>query len=129
VFFAPSIFPDCQNTLANSALALKVKSKQSRSDLVFNKLVEVEYHKKDKYGRTVGKIVVDGVDANLEQVKAGMAWHYKKYQQEQTLGDRSRYAQAEEQARVRNRGLWKDADPTPPWDWRRLQKVRYRRPF
>ena len=51
------------------------KSKESLSALVFNKQVTVEYHKKDKYGRTVGKITVDGVDANLEKVKAGMAWH------------------------------------------------------
>lgn len=62
--------------------------------------------------RTVGKIVVDGIDANLEQVKTGMAWHYKKYKKEQTLGDRSLYAQAEEQARGGKLGLWKDADPT-----------------
>lgn len=102
--------------------AFGAKSKEALSDLVFNKQVEVEYHKKDKYGRTVGKIVVDGIDANLEQVKTGMAWHYKKYQKEQTLDDRSLYAQAEEQARVGNRGLWKDADPTPPWDWRRQQR-------
>ena len=58
------------------------KSKENLSDLVFNKQVQVEYSKKDKYGRTVGKITVNGVDANLEQVKAGMAWHYKKYQGE-----------------------------------------------
>lgn len=47
------------------------KSKQHLSDLVYDKQVTVEYHKKDRYGRTVGKIVVDGNDANLEQVKAG----------------------------------------------------------
>lgn len=76
------------------------KSKQSLSDLVFNKEVTVEYSKKDKYGRTVGKILVDGVDANLEQVKAGMAWHYKQYQSEQAVADRRLYALAEEQARV-----------------------------
>jgi len=43
------------------------------SALVFNKKVSVEYSKIDKYGRAVGKIVVDGVDANLEQIRAGMA--------------------------------------------------------
>lgn len=48
-------------------------------------------------------------NANLEQVKAGLAWHYKKYQKEQSLDNRSIYAQAEEQARAERRGLWIDA--------------------
>ena len=75
------------------------KSKEYLSDLVFNKQVSVEYSKSDKYGRTVGKIMVDGVDANLEQVRAGMAWHYKQYQKEQSPDERVSYADAEEQAR------------------------------
>jgi len=98
------------------------KSKQSLSALLFNKQVTVEYSKKDKYGRTVGKILVDGVDANLEQVKIGMAWHYKKYQNEQSVDDRFIYSQAEDQARMVKRGLWFDADPIPPWIWRKQQK-------
>lgn len=72
------------------------KSKEHLSDQIFNKHVSVEYYKKDKYGRTVGKITADGVDTNLEQVKSGMAWHYKKYQKEQSVEDRSLYAHAEE---------------------------------
>lgn len=98
------------------------KSKEALSRLVFNKLVTVEYYKKDRYGRTIGKIIVGDIDANLEQVKAGFAWHYKKYQKEQTLEDRSLYAQAEDQAMAERRGLWRDAEPVPPWDWRRQKK-------
>ena len=98
------------------------KSKEHLSSLLFNQQVTVEYTKKDKYGRTVGKIVVDGIDANLDQVKAGMAWHYKKYQNEQTPDDRVLYAQAEEEARTVHRGLWSDAEPTPPWNFRKLEK-------
>ena len=101
------------------------KSKKSLSALLFNKQVTVEYSKKDKYGRTVGKIIVNGVDANLEQVKAGMAWHYKKYQNEQSVEDRFMYADAEILARSKKRGLWFDADPTPPWDWRKKQKEKH----
>jgi len=98
------------------------RSKEALSALIFNKQVTVEYHKKDRYGRTLGKIVVAGVDANLEQIKAGLAWHYKKYQKEQSVEDRSLYAQAEEQARGLKRGLWRDVEPVPPWDWRKQQK-------
>lgn len=98
------------------------KSKDHLSDMVFNKHVTVDYSKKDKYGRTVGKILVDGVDANLEQVKAGLAWHYKKYANEQVVEERAKYAQAEDHARAEKLGLWVDAEPTPPWDWRKQRK-------
>ncbi len=100
------------------------RSKQALSDMVFNRQVRVEYSKKDRYGRTLGKIIVDGVDANLAQIKGGMAWHYKQYQRDQSLADRATYAQAEEDARSAKRGLWKDADPMPPWEWRRAEKAR-----
>lgn len=98
------------------------KSKEHLSDLVFDKQVSVEYSKKDRYGRTVGKVIVNGNDANLEQVRAGMAWHYKQYQKEQSLDERVSYAEAEDQARAGHRGLWGDTNPTPPWEWRRSKK-------
>jgi endonuclease YncB( thermonuclease family) len=100
------------------------KAKQSLSDLVFNKQVTVEYSKKDKYGHTVGKVLIEGVDANLAQVKTGMAWHYKKYESEQAEEVRRLYALAEEEARAGKRGLWFDEAPMPPWDWRKQEKAR-----
>lgn len=51
------------------------RSRQSLSDLVFHKQVEVEFSKTDRYGRIVGKVLVSNVDAGLEQVKRGLAWH------------------------------------------------------
>lgn len=54
-------------------------SKQSLSDLVFGKQVVVDYQKLDRYDRVVGKVFVDGVNVNLEQVKRGLAWYFKKY--------------------------------------------------
>jgi endonuclease YncB( thermonuclease family) len=101
------------------------KAKANLTVLVYGKQVMVEYSKKDKYGRTVGKILVNGRDVNLEQVKTGMAWHYKKYQKEQSLEDRLTYAQAEEEARAERRGLWADAEPTPPWNWRKERKMHH----
>jgi len=97
-------------------------SKENLSDLVFKKQVSVTYSKQDRYGRTVGKIIVNGIDANLEQIKAGMAWHYKQYQKEQSPDERESYADAEELARAERKGLWLDAEPTPPWEWRQEQK-------
>ncbi len=68
----------------------------------------------------MGKVLVNGVDACLEQVKAGLAWHYKKYQREQSPEDQRLYAQAEIRAREERLGLWRDKKPMPPWDYRRL---------
>jgi endonuclease YncB( thermonuclease family) len=97
-------------------------SRKHLAALVAGRQVRIEYQKYDRYGRIVGKVIVDGTDACLEQVKAGFAWHYKKYQDEQTPQDRQLYAAAEEQAREKQIGLWKDKNPIAPWDWRRLQR-------
>jgi len=94
------------------------RSKQSLSDLVFSKPVTVDTDKRDKYKRNVGKVLVDGVDANLEQIKRGMAWHYKAYEREQPATDRKAYSDAEIEAKEARRGLWVDSEPVPPWKFR-----------
>src|SRR6266576_3568790 len=70
--------------------AFGTQSKQNLSAMVFDKEVTAVCDKADQYGREVCKIVLDGRDINLEQVKAGMAWHYKDYQREQSPEDRDR---------------------------------------
>lgn len=94
------------------------RSKESLSGLVFAKTVDVETDKVDRYGRRVGKIWINGVDANLEQIKRGMAWHYKQYAREQSKEDQREYAEAEDEAREAKRGLWKDVEPVAPWTYR-----------
>ena len=97
------------------------KSKQSLNNLVHSKMVTIDFEKKDKYGRTVGKVLLNGTDVCLEQIKLGMAWHYKKYESEQPKEDREIYARAEQAAKAQTVGLWKDKSPTPPWEFRRQQ--------
>jgi endonuclease YncB( thermonuclease family) len=94
------------------------KAKQHLSDLVFGKQVTVITSKVDKYKRYVGKVMLGTTDINLEQIKGGFAWHYKKYADEQVMPDRTVYAEEEIKARNAKLGLWADAKPTPPWDWR-----------
>ena len=95
------------------------RSKEHLSDLVFSKDVQVETEKLDRYGRTLGKILLDQKDINLAMINAGLAWHYKKYEKDQSRSDRLLYAHAEDQARQQRFGLWRDPNPTPPWDWRK----------
>ena len=97
-------------------------SKQSLSDLSYDKMATIDYNKRDRYGRIVGKILINGRDINLEQVRKGMAWHYKKYQGEQEVEDRSIYANTEYEAQHDKRGLWSYKDPMPPWKFRKTSK-------
>lgn len=63
-------------------------SKKALSELVFGKQVNVENEKQNRYGRTIGKVIVNGIDTNLGQVKQGLAWFYRKYQNDMVLDDR-----------------------------------------
>ncbi len=79
--------------------AYRSASRKHLASIVAGQQVTIEYKKRDRYGRIVGKVLVGGIDACLEQVKAGFAWHYKKYQHEQSPEDQRLYAEAEIRAR------------------------------
>ena len=101
------------------AQAFGQKAKESLSELVFDKDVSVTWFKRDRYGRTVGQVRLDDTDVCLEQIKRGMAWHYKQYEREQSVNDRSRYADAENEARIARMGLWLENDPIEPSKFRK----------
>jgi len=88
------------------------QSKQSLSEICFKKPVIVDDKGTDKYKRTIGRLSCDGVDANAEQVRRGMAWAYRQYLTDQTI------ATLEDEAKSAGTGLWADANPTPPWEFR-----------
>lgn len=94
------------------------EAKRSLSGLVVGRVVDVDTNKRDKYGRAVGRVLLDGQDVNLEQLKRGHAWHYKQYASEQSREDRARYARAESGARQTTVGIWAQSSATPPWEWR-----------
>lgn len=96
--------------------------KRSLSDLAYDRVAVVESTKLDRYGRVIGKVLVNNQDVNLEQVRRGCGWHYKKYQDEQILDDRLSYNSAEESAKSRKVGLWTDHEPVPPWEWRKARR-------
>jgi endonuclease YncB( thermonuclease family) len=89
------------------------RSKQSLSALCFQKQAAIRPQTTDRYGRTVAHVSCDGMDANTEQVRSGMAWVYDKY-----ALDKSLYA-VQDEAKAARRGLWSEDAPISPWDWRR----------
>ena len=70
-------------------------------------------------------MLVGEEDACLEQLSAGYAWHYKKYQNEQTETDRQLYSKAEIEARNAKRGLWQDPHAMPPWEYRAAEREKH----
>lgn len=99
-------------------------AKKSLSDMAFGRSVVVDFEKRDKYGRLVGKVLIAGKDASLMQVARGLAWHFKEYEWDQTAADRAAYAEAELTARAGRVGLWQDATPEAPWDWRKKRRAK-----
>ena len=93
-------------------------SKEHLTRRVAGRFVVVEWHKRDRYGGLVGKVLVSGKDVCLKQVAAGLAWYDRTYQRYQNPGDRESYARVEEEAREAKRGLWADPEPMPPSKWR-----------
>jgi endonuclease YncB( thermonuclease family) len=89
-------------------------SKQNLASLCYGQYAQVDWHKTDKDGRIVGRVVANGMDVGLEQIRSGMAWHFKKYQDEQPPQERRLYAAAEKQARATGIGLWSQAKPLEP---------------
>jgi endonuclease YncB( thermonuclease family) len=94
------------------------RSKESLSRLVFDRPAGAHCHKKDRYGREVCKVMRGATDVNLEQLRAAMVRWYREYAKEQSAEDRASYAAEEEVAKATRSGLWRDAKPVPPWEWR-----------
>ncbi|KAA6345147.1 Endonuclease YncB [termite gut metagenome] len=94
------------------------KSKQYLSDLIHKKKVGIiVQQQRDRYGRPIVWVYTPtGKDVGSEMLKAGMAWHFKKY-------DNSKeYADLENSAREKQIGLWSDKNPVSPWNFRKNKK-------
>ena len=90
------------------------KAKEAASVLVFGKQVTITTHGQDKYGRTIGDVILpDGTNVNHTLVKEGWCWWYRKYAPGNITLER-----LESEARDAKRGLWVEPNPMPPWEWR-----------
>jgi len=94
------------------------KAKHAASALVFGKEVTLHTFGKDKYGRTIGDVLLpDGTNVNQELVKEGWCWWYRKYAPGDTMLER-----LESEAREAKKGLWVEPNPVPPWEWRKRSR-------
>ena len=92
-------------------------SKDYLGKLCFGKHVKLKSSGKDQYGRYLGfTYLEDGSELCREMIKAGLAWHYKRYNSDEDL------ANLEIEARNLKIGLWKDENPIPPWEYRKSRR-------
>jgi endonuclease YncB( thermonuclease family) len=97
------------------------ESRDALRQSVLNQSVTVDTNKQDRYGRAVGKVLLNGEDVNLKQVSAGLAWVYTDYIKELSVDDREKYRAAETAANDAHIGLWQDEQPVAPWTFRKTK--------
>ena len=88
-------------------------SRDAMAAMVFGKTVQVTDEGKDRYGRWIGHVEIDGVDVNRQMVATGNAWQYAAYSSDKSL------ASLQSQAQAQRLGLWAQSNPTPPWEYRK----------
>ena len=91
------------------------KAKQFVVSKVSGKRVRIMPDTIDRYGRTVGIVLINGENLNEQIVAHGHGWVYRKYCTADYCND---WLRQEETARDAHTGLWKDKNPQPPWEWR-----------
>ena len=93
------------------------EAKDFLKSLILGRVVTVKTTGRKTYGREICHITLNGKDINLEMVKKGYAWAYRRYLRRPYA---SEYIEAENEAREKRLGLWKQRNPTPPWVFRRM---------
>jgi endonuclease YncB( thermonuclease family) len=87
--------------------------------LILAQVVEIQTTGDITYRREVCHVTLNGVDVNLEMVRLGHAWAYRKYLKKPY---KALYVEAETEAKSKRLGLWKDDNPVPPWDYREAKR-------
>jgi micrococcal nuclease len=88
-------------------------SRAALAQRVLNQVVEVRVRAQDDYGRGVARLKHQGDDVAAWLVASGHAWSYRW---RRSLGP---FAEEEDLARARKRGVFKEAEPELPRDFRK----------
>ena len=86
---------------------------RAAQNLVSGERVDVHVLDEDHYGRLVGRVQTEDCDLGRTLTAQGLAWHDHRH-----AGGADLIARRERDARQHERGLWSQADPVPPWQWR-----------
>ncbi len=91
-------------------------AKQALSDMIFGREPVIREKNKDRYGRIVALVYIDGININEAMLKQGWAWHFKRYDSNRN------WDRLEKTARKAGIGLWADPHPVAPWKYRQRGK-------
>ncbi|EAZ6216250.1 thermonuclease family protein [Escherichia coli] len=94
------------------------RSRQALTAIVGGKTVLAVGEKRDRYGRLLATLILDGRDINATQVYSGMAWVYRY----KGLATEPEYLRYERDARTARRGLWSEKEPVEPSIWRQRHR-------
>ena len=108
---------DAPESYGKEKQAYSEESKKELKQLLLGQTVEVTTAGDKTHNREVCIIKKDGIDVNLEMIKRGAAWAYRKYLKEPYA---SKYIEAENEAKTNKIGLWKDGNAIPPWEFRQI---------
>jgi endonuclease YncB( thermonuclease family) len=94
-----------------------IRSRNFLSNLVLDKMIEVNTNKKDRYNRHLGEIYIhntkESIFVNAKMIKSGNAWVYKTYVNNPYLKNLEAYA------KMNKKGLWNEQKIIEPWIFRR----------
>jgi endonuclease YncB( thermonuclease family) len=95
-------------------------SRNALRALVLNQKVVIERRGFDsKWGRYTVRVYANGNDVALQQVAVGNAWYYPLYARTLTEDEKAAYQKAMDNAKASKLGIWDDAKPIKPADWRK----------
>jgi endonuclease YncB( thermonuclease family) len=88
-------------------------------EIILSNYCNLKIYSKDRYGRSVGEIFYKKHNINIEMVRGGYAYWYKKYSPK-----RKDYQSAQEEAKERKKGVWSNPNAIKPSEYRKQKKAR-----
>jgi micrococcal nuclease len=93
------------------------ESSEALTKMLKDKTVRLTWTSKDNYERLLAQVYVENTYINVEMLKNGMAWHFKRYNKSEEL------AKLEIEAKAAKKGLWAKDSPVAPWVYRSENKA------
>jgi hypothetical protein len=114
----PDQAPPARRRLSRTLASLRTRSFSAHRTLVLAKKVTVLAKKRDRYGRLVGSVMIDGKSLAARLIGAGACWHYKRYSKSRKLAD------LQARAKRDKLGLWARKEAIPPWRYRAMRRAK-----